>query len=221
MKNIMFDLYGTLIDINTDEEDITFWIKLNKKYKYSNDFFNLKNDYLKECMILEKDKEEIEILDVFKKLFSNYDSKDVALYFRKISTKYIKLYKNVIKVLKELKKKGYKLYVLSNAQASFTIPELKKLKIYKYFDDIAISSDYGVKKPNKEFYINSMNKFNIKSNNTIMIGNDYDCDIAPANKLGIKTIFIKSNLTPKEQSQPYDLNGFDCKKIIEMIGEEK
>ena len=221
MKNIMFDLYGTLIDINTDEENIGFWIKLNKKYKYSNDFFDLKNDYLKECMILEKDKEEIEILDVFKKLFSNYDSKDVALYFRKISTKYIKLYKNVIKMLKELKKKGYKLYVLSNAQASFTIPELKKLKIYKYFDDIAISSDYGVKKPNEEFYISAMNKFNILPSDTIMIGNDYECDIAPANKLGIKTIFIKSNLTPKNQLQPHDLNGFDCKKIIEMIEEEK
>ena len=34
MKNIMFDLYGTLIDIHTDEENIGFWIKLNKKYKF-------------------------------------------------------------------------------------------------------------------------------------------------------------------------------------------
>lgn len=217
MKNIMFDLYGTLIDINTDEEGISFWIKLNKKYKYSNNFLNLKNDYLKECMILEKDKEEIEILDVFKKLFSNYDSKDVALYFRKISTKYIKLYKNVVKLLKELKKKGYKLYVLSNAQASFTIPEIKKLKIYKYFDDIAISSDYSIKKPNMEFYINAMNKFNILPSDTIMIGNDYECDIAPANKLGIKSIFIKSNLTPKNQNQKFDLDGFEYSKLINLI----
>lgn len=217
MKNIMFDLYGTLIDIHTDEENISFWIKLNKKYKYSNDFFDLKNDYLKECLNLSEDKEEIEILDVFKKLFNNYDANSVALYFRKKSTSYIRLYKNVIRLLKELKAKGYKLYVLSNAQASFTIPELKKLKIYKYFDEIAISSDYSVKKPNEEFYINALNKFNILPRDTIMIGNDYECDIAPANKLGIKSIFIKSNLTPKNQLQPYDLNGFDYNKIIALI----
>ena len=220
MKNIMFDLYGTLIDIHTDEENIGFWIKLNKKYKYSNDFFDLKNDYLKECLSLNEDKEEIEILDVFKRLFNNYDSNSVAIYFRKKSTSYIRLYKNVIRLLKELKAKGYKLYVLSNAQASFTIPEIKKLKIYKYFDDIAISSDYGVKKPNEQFYINAMNKFNILPSDTIMIGNDYECDIAPANKLGIKTIFIKSNLTPKNQLQPHDLNGFDYNKIIKMIEEK-
>lgn len=220
MKNIMFDLYGTLIDIHTDEENIGFWIKLNKKYKYSNDFFDLKNDYLKECLSLNEDKEEIEILDVFKRLFNNYDSNSVAMYFRKKSTSYIRLYKNVIRLLKELKAKGYKLYVLSNAQASFTIPEIKKLKIYKYFDDIAISSDYGVKKPNEQFYINAMNKFNILPSDTIMIGNDYECDIAPANKLGIKTIFIKSNLTPKNQLQPHDLNGFDYNKIIKMIEEK-
>ncbi len=220
MKNIMFDLYGTLIDIHTDEENIGFWIKLNKKYKYSNDFFDLKNDYLKECLNLSEDKEEIEILDVFKRLFNNFDSNSVAIYFRKKSTSYIRLYKNVIRLLKELKAKGYKLYVLSNAQASFTIPEIKKLKIYKYFDDIAISSDYGVKKPNEQFYINAMNKFNIIPSDTIMIGNDYECDIAPANKLGIKTIFIKSNLTPKNQLQPHDLNGFDYNKIIKMIEEK-
>ena len=220
MKNIMFDLYGTLIDIHTDEENIGFWIKLNKKYKYSIDFFDLKNDYLKECLSLNEDKEEIEILDVFKRLFNNYDSNSVAIYFRKKSTSYIRLYKNVIRLLKELKAKGYKLYVLSNAQASFTIPEIKKLKIYKYFDDIAISSDYGVKKPNEQFYINAMNKFNILPSDTIMIGNDYECDIAPANKLGIKTIFIKSNLTPKNQLQPHDLNGFDYNKIIKMIEEK-
>lgn len=217
MKNIMFDLYGTLIDINTDEEDTAFWIKLNKKFKYSNDFFDLKNDYLKECIRLSNDKEEIEILDVFKFLFKNYDANSVALYFRKKSTSYIRLYKNVIKLLKELKAKGYKLYVLSNAQASFTMPEMKKLKIYKYFDDIAISSDYTVKKPNKEFYTNALNKFNIIPSDTIMIGNDYECDIAPAKELGIKTIFIKSNLTPKNQNQKYDLDGFDYNKLINLI----
>lgn len=221
VKNIMFDLYGTLIDIHTDEEKPIFWTKLNKKYKYSNDYKNLKKDYLDECKLLELDREEIEILEVFKKIFPNYSPNDVAMYFRKQSTEYIKLYKGVKKLLKDLKGLGYNLYILSNAQASFTIPELKKLKLFKCFDQIAISSDYGVKKPNKEFYINAMNKFNIISNDTIMIGNDYECDIAPAKELGIRTIFIKSNLTPKDQLQSYDLNGFDYKKIIEIIEDEK
>ena len=49
MKNIFFDLYGTLIDIQTDENHIFFWEKLKKKWKKYNDYNTneFKNKYLK------------------------------------------------------------------------------------------------------------------------------------------------------------------------------
>ncbi len=33
-KNYIFDLYGTLVDINTDEESFEFWYKLSIFYSF-------------------------------------------------------------------------------------------------------------------------------------------------------------------------------------------
>lgn len=220
MENVMFDLYGTLIDINTDESIDVFWESFAeatakiKKY----DYLELKEDYLSLCKELEIEKEEIEILDVFTKLFgvTLEVAREIAMVFRKLSTKYIKKYRGVDKLLNTLKNKGYKIYLLSNAQHSFTIPEMEELDLVKYFDGIAISSDYSVKKPNKDFYLRAMNDFKIEANNTWMIGNDYECDIEPAKELGLKTIFIKSNLT-FNYFEKADMKGFSYRKIVKRF----
>ena len=164
MKAILFDLYGTLIDIHTDEASMTFWKRISKKvrkyYDYSPD--ELKNKYIQICIEKGKAKEETAILEVFEELLSITEQQaiEVAWQFRKASTKYIRLYRGVKKLLKKLKEEGYFLYVLSNAQEAFTLPELKKLKIDKYFNGIAISSAYGLKKPNLEFFQSAM-KLNV------------------------------------------------------------
>ena len=46
--NYIFDLYGTLIDINTDEENIEFWYKLSLFYSFKGAIYEaieLKNSY--------------------------------------------------------------------------------------------------------------------------------------------------------------------------------
>ena len=210
--NILFDLYGTLIDIKTDESKDSFWQEFADKVNVS-DFQELKNKYYLTCARLQEEKEEIEIRDVFKEIVE-YDTEEACLIFRELSTEYISLYDGVIMLLEKLKK-NHKLFVLSNAQSSFTIPELKKLKIYDYFNGIAISSDYGYKKPNPKFFQNAISDFNI-IDDICMIGNDYECDIKPAIKLGLKTIFIESNLTPKNECSN-KIIGFNCNEIIENI----
>ncbi|MDE7384268.1 MAG: HAD family hydrolase, partial [Anaeroplasmataceae bacterium] len=139
----------------------------------------------------------------------------VAWEFRKASTKYIHLYKGVKKLLKRLKIEGVSLYVLSNAQEAFTLPELKKLGIDEYFDGIAISSAYGVKKPNLEFFKEAIKSFNAEGE-IWMIGNDAECDIHPAKELGLRTIFIESNLTPINEEED-KIIGFQWNKILNTI----
>ena len=220
MDSIMFDLYGTLIIIHTDASPDLFWDSFalaTAKYK-AYDYLELKKEYLSICEVLQKEKEEIEILDVFEKLFtvSRETSCEIALIFRKLSTKYIKKYIGVDKLLTKLKENGHKIYLLSNAQNAFTIPEMKELDLIKYFDGIAISSDYGVKKPNKDFYLKAMKKFNLEAKNTWMIGNDYECDIKPAQELGLRTIFIKSNLT-FSHCEKADIKKFSYRKLIKCF----
>lgn len=216
MINIMFDLYGTLIDINTDESKDVFWeaFSLSTKAYKEYDYLELRKKYLLKCEELHKEKEEIELLDVFKYLFECEENiaKEIAMTFRNLSTRYIKKYRGVDKLLNYLKGKGCKIYLLSNAQASFTIPEMLELDLVKHFDGIAISSDYGVKKPNKDFYLKAMNNFGLIPETTWMVGNDYECDIRPANELGLKTIYLETNLSPN-CLHVSKIKGFKLQKI--------
>ncbi|MDE5565785.1 MAG: HAD family hydrolase [Anaeroplasmataceae bacterium] len=218
IKNVLFDLYGTLIDIHTDEESNQFWFRLARKFKKFKSYtpLELKEAYLKQCHLQEK--EEIDISIVFEQLFSidQIKAKNVAVVFRKLSTTYIRCYKEAKGLLKKLKKAGYRLFVLSNAQSAFTLPELKRLKLLSYFDGLAISSDYGIKKPNIDFFRQALVNFDLKEFETCMIGNDYECDILPALKLGLKTIYIESNLSPN-QREVEKLKKLDKNKIYELL----
>ncbi len=218
MHTVIFDLYGTLVDIHTDEDSPSFWKKLAKKTRrfFSYDSLELKKKYQMLCKEKAMKREEIEILDVFEELYQvdKKQAKEIAWIFRKCSIQYLRLYPGVKKLLKNLKKEGYQIRLLSNAQEAFTISELEKLKIKAYFDGIAISSMYGIKKPNQSFYKQALS--DVDFSEAIMIGNEPECDIIPAQALGLKTIYIESNLTFKKNINP-DVYGFDYKLIYQKI----
>jgi putative hydrolase of the HAD superfamily len=151
---------------------------------------------------------EIPLEEVFKKLFilknkNPLDSEvmEIMKYFRNESTKYIKLYDGVLYVLDELKKKGKKIYLLSNAQYYFTMPEIEELGIKDYFDGIVISSCEGYKKPNSKFYEALFSRYNLSKKESVMIGNDSLCDIEGAKLFGLDTFYINTNISPE-----YDKN---------------
>ena len=71
MANILFDLYGTLIDIHTDEEKGSFWKAFSKRtfeyHPYKKE--ELKRKYFNYCIKLSNEVDEIDILEVFRELF--------------------------------------------------------------------------------------------------------------------------------------------------------
>lgn len=210
-KNYIFDLYGTLVDIKTDEDSNLLWDKLSLFYSYNKAIYNrneLHNKYIdlvKRKMNLANplDYPDFPIEDVFERLYllkNVYPSKDLiydtAHLFRVLSIDKLQLYTGVIDLLESLKKENKNIYLLSNAQNIFTLYEMNLLGIQHYFDGILFSSDYKICKPNKEFYKTLINKYNLEIKDTIMIGNDYFCDIFPATELKIDTLYIHSNLSP-------------------------
>ena len=140
--------------------------------------------------------------------------------FRIVSTKYIKLYDGVIDFLTELKKKGKKVYLLSNAQEIFTVPEMKMLGIYDYFDGIVISSSENCKKPDKKFYEIVINKYNLNKKESIMIGNDCITDIKGAYDANLDSLYIHSNISPEVKGEllsTYSIMDGDFTKVSKLI----
>ena len=218
MKNVIFDLYGTLIDLWTNENRINFWQRLAKKtskyHKY--DYKELRKEYLRLCDKYSLKYEEIELLDVFSDLYGKDNASEVAIIFRRLSTKYIRLYKGVNKLFNYLKENKYHIYLLSNAQSCFTNYELKKLGLYDKFDKIYLSSDYNIKKPNLDFIGTLLKNEKLDTKDTTMIGNDYICDITPALSLGLKAIYLETNQSRVVENVS-KIKGFNLKEIIKRL----
>lgn len=219
-KNYIFDLYGTLIDIRTDEwsdepwERFAEWLTENGMPYSGSEVRELYDSEVKklEAAPTEFKCREIDIIPVFKTICRKHkpDISDEEVWkageqFRIITTKMIRLYPNSKKVLTELKKAGKKVYLLSNAQRVFTWQELEKTGIIDDFDDIFISSDAGCKKPDPAFYRMLIEKHNLKIEESVMIGNDSTSDIAGADSVGMDAFYVKTEISPENDPIP------DCK----------
>lgn len=221
--NYVFDLYGTLVDIHTEEGDRLLWEKLAMFYGYYGALYaadELQEDY--GSLVKGKEKElkltlegdpryaheaspEIEITSVFEELFVKKGvtpTKELAVhagqFFRVLSTDYVKVYPGTIKMLENLRQQGKKIYLLSNAQRIFTEYEMRVLDIFKYFDAVLISSDYQTKKPDKRFFDILIEQYQLKSDKTLFIGNDSRCDIDGAKQVDFATFYVNSNISPKK-----------------------
>lgn len=236
-QNYIFDLYGTLVDIHTDEEKREVWEKLRLFYGYYGALYSaeeLKEAYkqLADCTESARDSHEaypeIQIAHIFRELFTAKGiHADEALvlhtgqFFRVLTTEYLRLYDGAEKMLESLKGRGKNIYLLSNAQRIFTEYELHMLDIAKYFDGILISSDYGVKKPDLRFFEILLEQYQLKPEESIMIGNDERSDIAGAAKAGMDSCYIHSNLSPEcsgTVNATYVQKEMDWRKMCQSLG---
>lgn len=214
-NNFLFDLYGTLVDIWTDETTEDFWNKISSFYTSQGASYTAKT--LKEKYQLFAKEEsakikkqfpeykhiDIDLTKVFYKLYEikNIDAssiliKETAKYFRQASTVHLSLYEGVLDLLNKLKNQNKKIFLLSNAQRCFTINELKELGIINYFDDMIISSDINCSKPDSHFFNLVIDKHSLDKNETIMIGNDCFSDIEGSFNCGIDSLYIHQKISP-------------------------
>ena len=207
MKNFIFDLYGTLVDISTDEHSPEFkksYLKyLTKRFGADDSFF----DKFFTALSSYKGFEEPDIVQVLHAAvtasggkMTRAEAEEASLKFRKLSTHRLRLYRGVKRLLRALKKSGAKLYLLSNAQSIFTVYELKKLGICGYFDGIELSSDFGEKKPSPNFFKFITDKYSLDISETVFTGNDISCDIIPSKAQGMYAVYIKSAISPADDN---------------------
>lgn len=215
--DLIFDLYGTLVDIHTDENDLV-WEKTTLYFGFYGAAYSshgLKQAF-REAMALREAAAgqcyecfpdipaELVMADLFraKGIFENADALGVnaAQLFRISSIDYLRLYPGSREALDRLRNKGLRLWLLSNAQRVFTEYELRFLGLTDAFDGIYISSDYRCRKPDGRFFDALILEQGLEKENCLMIGNDRETDIAGARNAGLPTLYMHTNLTPGDQA---------------------
>ncbi len=127
-----------------------------------------------------------------------------CVWFREMTRTRFKLFDGVLETFEFLRNNGKKIFLLSNAQRAYTAKELSDVGLDDKFDDIFISSDKEIKKPQKEFLERLINENGLSVDRCVMIGNDIFSDVGVAVKNGMNSIYLNTN-------------GYSRKKIDEEI----
>jgi 2-haloacid dehalogenase len=99
------------------------------------------------------------------------------------------IYEENLKIALNLKKKGKKIYILSNFPGDQFDNFMKENKFLNEFDDMIISGKVGLKKPDKKIYELAIKKFDCNPSKTLFI-DDRPENTEAAQNLGINIITL-------------------------------
>lgn len=97
------------------------------------------------------------------------------------------LFEGAIEILEYLQYK-YHLHIITNGFEEAQERKMQNSKIRSYFKTVTNSEMVGVKKPNPKIFNYALNSAEANPNESIMIGDSLEADIAGAQKVGMRTI---------------------------------
>ena len=192
IKAIIFDAYGTLFDVNSAAEKCKE--KIGDKWE---DFANywritqLEYTWLRSLMNRHKDFWQVteDSLNKSMKKFEidqNMRSELLNLY------KILSTYPEVKKTLEELKRKNFKLAILSNGTPDLLNQLVKSNSLQEFFDDVFSIETVGIYKPNADVYNIPIKKYNISKNEVLFLSSN-TWDVSGGGNFGYKSIWVNRN----------------------------
>ena len=192
IKAIIFDAYGTLFDVNSAAEKCKN--KIGDKWEPFANFWRttqLEYTWLRSLMRRHKDFWQIteDSLDKSMKAYKIDSSlKDDLLDLYKV----LSPFKEVKQTLKKLRKKNYKLAILSNGTPSLINELVKSNSLENFFDDIFSVENVGIYKPSSQVYDLPIKKYNIKKNEVAFLSAN-TWDVCGGGNYGYEAIWVNRN----------------------------
>ncbi len=205
-KGLFFDLYGTLINIRTDENDPWVYEMLSRYLSYH--FVNIPSyelnksffDGIKQHLSLSKETyPEVDVYKIFFDIMNRYGKKkytrsiviDITMLFRALTIRQFGVFEGLYDTLANLNTK-YSTAIISDAQWVFAEPEIAILGLDQFFKLRLLSSRFGYKKPDTRLFHLAMEKLGVKPQDSVYIGDNPYKDLPAAKKAGMKFILFRN-----------------------------
>ena len=192
IKAIIFDAYGTLFDVNSAAEKCKD--KIGDKWENFANYWRttqLEYTWLRSLMKRHKDFWQVteDSLDKSMKIFkidSSMRNELLNLY------KTLSPFSEVPEVLKNLKKKNYKLAILSNGTPSLLNELVKSNNLENIFDDILSIEEVKIYKPDSKVYDIPVKKYKIEKNEFAYLSAN-TWDVSGAGNYGFNPVWVNRN----------------------------
>ena len=191
-KAIVFDAYGTLFDVNSAAEKSKDKIG-NKWENFANFWRTTQLEYTWLRSLMKKHKNFWQItedsLDKSMETFQIDKSlrNDLLSLYKELSP-----YPEVKNVLENLKKKSFKLAILSNGTPELLNHLVKSSDLENLFDDIFSVEEVKIYKPDPKVYDIPVNKYKVtKGEITFLSANTWD--VSGAGNYGYNSVWVNRN----------------------------
>ena len=212
IKAIIFDAYGTLVDVNSAAEKCKE--KLGDKWEgFANYWRTTQLEYTWLRSLMRRHKDFWQITE---------DSLDKSMNFYNIDnsmrSELLNLYKvlspftEVRDALNKLKQSNYKLAILSNGTPDLLNELVVSNQLKDIFDDIFSVEEAGIFKPDSKVYDLPINKYNIEKNEVLFLSAN-TWDVSGAGNYGYNTVWVNRN------NNIFDKLDFEPNKQISNLSE--
>jgi putative hydrolase of the HAD superfamily len=212
IRAVIFDCYGTLVDIKTDEDkdEVFKYVSLYLQY-YGG---TIDAEKLKYTYELEKEKllrdsgeryPEVDLERVFEHIllkeamYCPFLAESCCKLQRLISRDRFQLFPDTLPVLREMRRAGYPMALVSDAQRVFCWEEGRILGISQFFEHKIVSTDFGFKKPDLRLFNVVCDLLNVPTAEAVYIGDNYDRDIKGPKDIGMPVILVDRNSRGEHQ----------------------
>ena len=209
LRVILFDVNGTLIDIETDEGQDRIYHAISRLLLYQgydlapeairDRYFGLMDEQRKSS---QERYPEFDAVAIWRALLQTDGLKTASLpeeklqqlplflaeLHRALSHKRLEAYPGVRQVLDELGK-HYTLGIVTDAQSAYAVPELRAVGLGGLFACTIVSGDYGYRKPDPRLFATALRALGVRPDQALYVGNDMYHDVFGAQQAGMRAVF--------------------------------
>lgn len=121
--------------------------------------------------------------------------------------------------LENIRQKGYRIGVVSNSSLydEVMINCFKKVGLAKYIDIFTFSYYLKIGKPKRQIFEIALAKMAVDARNAIMVGDNLQSDIEPAQELGLTGIWLNKNAILNNTDIKPDNEIFKLSELIDLL----
>ncbi|MFO8016780.1 MAG: HAD family hydrolase [Candidatus Woesearchaeota archaeon] len=188
-KGIIFDFWGTLVENGVSPSPARkVRYLLNLQMPFSEFIVPFEETFMK--------KEYNDLYEGFTEVCRQFNIEPKQELLDKLvgmwnkNKMFAKPYRETKSVLEDLRKKGYKLALISNTDC-FSLKEvMEKFGLDQYFDAIALSHENGMLKTDAGLFRKTLEDLGLKEDEVIMVGDSMESDILAAESAGIRAVLV-------------------------------
>jgi len=204
LTHVLFDLYGTLLDIKTDEQApetaLAFEGWVEQRYGMQARAGEHEQPLVSDLRRMQpgaREHAEPDIDPVIRRHLERIlgrgvapeEVRDAAQSFRSSSRQLLRPIAGARQALQLLGAR-FGLGLVSNAQWLFTEDELASSGLTELLAVKVISSELGVRKPSRDIFLAALERVGARAEHTLFVGNDPVDDVLGASSAGLRTCLV-------------------------------